>query len=160
MIVRREDLRDVTLEDVDLQQEVNLRAAFLLGRAAAEAMREQGGGGRIVNFTSQGWWTGELGGSVVYAATKGGVVSMTRGLARSYGPDAILVNAIAPGAVDTPMLTDDLSEEALASFVDQIPLGRVAAPAELAGVAVFLVSDHASYISGATINVTGAQLMY
>lgn len=160
VLVRRAELRDVTLEDVDLQQEVNLRAAFLLGRAAAEAMREQGGGGRIVNFTSQGWWTGGFGGSVVYAATKGGVVSMTRGLARSYGPDAILVNAIAPGAVDTPMLTDDLSEEALASFVDQIPLGRVAAPAELAGVAVFLVSDHASYISGATINVTGAQLMY
>jgi NAD(P)-dependent dehydrogenase (short-subunit alcohol dehydrogenase family) len=160
VIVRREDLAEVTVEDVDLQQEVNLRAAFLLDRAAAEAMRAQGGGGRIVNFTSQGWWTGGFGGSVVYAATKGGIVSMTRGLARSYGPDGILVNAIAPGAVDTPMLTDDLSAEALAEFVDQIPLGRVAAPAELAGVAVFLVSDHASYISGATINVTGAQLMY
>jgi NAD(P)-dependent dehydrogenase (short-subunit alcohol dehydrogenase family) len=160
VIVRRGDVRDVTVEDVDLQQEVNVRAAFLLDRAAAEAMREQGGGGRIVNFTSQGWWTGGFGGSVVYAATKGGVVSMTRGLARSYGPDGILVNAIAPGAVDTPMLTDDLSADDLRSFVDQIPLGRVAAPAELAGVAVFLVSDHASYISGATINVTGAQLMY
>jgi 3-oxoacyl-[acyl-carrier protein] reductase len=160
VIVRRDDLRDVAVEDVDLQQEVNVRAAFLLDRAAAEAMKEQGGGGRIVNFTSQGWWTGGFDGSVVYAATKGGIVSMTRGLARSYGPDGILVNAIAPGAVDTPMLTDDLSEEALAAFVDQIPLGRIAAPAELAGVAVFLVSDHASYISGATINVTGAQLMY
>jgi NAD(P)-dependent dehydrogenase (short-subunit alcohol dehydrogenase family) len=160
VIVRREDLREVAVEDIDLQQEVNVRAAFLLDRAAAEAMREQGGGGRIVNFTSQGWWTGGFGGSVVYAATKGAVVSMTRGLARSYGPEGILVNAIAPGAVDTPMLTDDLSEEALESFVAQIPLGRVAAPSELAGVAVFLVSDHASYISGATINVTGAQLMY
>jgi NAD(P)-dependent dehydrogenase (short-subunit alcohol dehydrogenase family) len=160
VIVRREDVAEVTVEDVDLQQEVNLRASFLLDQAAAEAMRAQGGGGRIVNFTSQGWWSGGFGGSVVYAATKGAIVSMTRGLARSYGPDGILVNAIAPGAVDTPMLTDDLSEEALASFVAQIPLGRVAAPAEVAGVAVFLLSDHASYISGATINVTGAQLMY
>ena len=144
----------------DVQQEVNSRATFLLDRAAAEAMREQGGGGRIVNFSSQGWWTGGFGGSVVYSATKGAVVSMTRGLARSYGADGILVNAIAPGAVDAPMLTQDLSQEALDSFVAQIPLGRVAQPEELAGVAVFLVSDHASYISGATINVSGAQLMY
>ena len=157
---RRGSLDEVTEDDWDFQHDVNLKAAFFLARAAGRAMIEQGQGGRIVLFSSQGWWTGGFGGSVVYAATKGGVVSMTRGLARSYGPDAILVNAIAPGAVDTPMLTDDLSEEALASFVDQIPLGRVAAPAELAGVAVFLVSDHASYISGATINVTGAQLMY
>jgi NAD(P)-dependent dehydrogenase (short-subunit alcohol dehydrogenase family) len=160
VLVRREDLRDVTVEDVDLQQEVNSRATFLLDRAAAEAMREQGDGGRIVNFTSQGWWTGGFGGSVVYSATKGAIVSMTRGLARTYGPDGILVNAIAPGAVDTPMLTDGVSPEALERFVAAIPLGRVAAPSELASVAVFLVSDHASYISGATINVTGAQLMY
>ena len=160
VIVRREDLRDVSVEDIDLQQEVNVRAAFLLDRAAAEAMRAQGGGGRIVNFSSQGWWTGGFGGSVVYSATKGAVVSMTRGLARSYGADGILVNAIAPGAVDAPMLTQDLSQEALDEFVAQIPLGRVARPDELASVAVFLVSDHASYISGATINVSGAQLMY
>lgn len=160
VIVRREDIRDVTAEDIDLQQEVNSRATFLLDRAAAEAMREQGGGGRIVNFTSQGWWTGGFGGSVVYSATKGAVVSMTRGLARTYGPDGILVNAIAPGAVDTPMLTEGVSAEVLDQFVADIPLGRIAAPGELASVAVFLVSDHASYISGATINVTGAQLMY
>lgn len=159
-VIVRTEVESVTVEQIDLQQEVNVRAAFLLNRAAAEAMREQGDGGRIVNFSSQGWWTGGFGGSVVYSATKGAIVSMTRGLARTYGQDGILVNAIAPGAVDTPMMTDGLSPEAFDDFVAQIPLGRIAQPAELANVAVFLASDHASYVSGATINVSGAQLMY
>ncbi len=159
-VLVRTAVSEVTVEEIDLQQEVNLRGAFLLDRAAAESMRRRGGGGRIINFASQGWWTGGFGASVFYSATKGAVVSMTRGLARTYGKDGILVNAIAPGAVDTPMMTENLSREAFDAFVEQIPLGRIAQPAEIAGVAVFLASDHASYISGATINVSGAQLMY
>jgi NAD(P)-dependent dehydrogenase (short-subunit alcohol dehydrogenase family) len=160
VLVRRPEPADVTLEDLELQQSVNMRAAFLLNRAAAEAMRSQGGGGRIVNFASQAWWTGGLGGSVVYAATKGAVVSMTRGLARTYGPDEILINAVAPGAVETPMFHEGLSEEAHAAFMAQIPLGRVGQPVELANVVLFLASDYASYITGATINVSGGQLLY
>jgi NAD(P)-dependent dehydrogenase (short-subunit alcohol dehydrogenase family) len=159
-VIRRSDLEEVTEEDWELQEAVNLRATFFLNRAVARVMRAQGRGGRIVNFASQGWWTGGFGGSVVYAATKGGVVSMTRGLARTYGPDGIRVNCVAPGAVDTPMLRDGMSEEALESFRAQIPLGRFAAPEELAGAVVFLASDHASYITGATLNVSGGQLMY
>ena len=159
-VIVRAEVEEVTVEQVDLQQEVNVRGAFFLNRAAAEAMRDQGGGGRIVNFSSQGWWSGGFGGSVVYSATKGAIVSMTRGLARTYARDGILVNAIAPGAVDTPMMNEGLSREAFESFVEQIPLGRLGRPEELANVAVFLASDHASYISGATINVSGAQLMY
>jgi NAD(P)-dependent dehydrogenase (short-subunit alcohol dehydrogenase family) len=159
-IIRRRDLEAVTEEDWMLQEAVNLRATFFLNRAAARAMREQGRGGRIVNFASQGWWTGGFGGSVVYAATKGGVVSMSRGLARTYGPDGILVNCVSPGAVDTPMLRDGMTDQALESFRAQIPLGRFAAPEELAGAVVFLASDHASYITGATLNVSGGQLMY
>jgi NAD(P)-dependent dehydrogenase (short-subunit alcohol dehydrogenase family) len=159
-VIRRRELDDVTEEDWEVQESVNLRAAFFLNRAAARVMREQGRGGRIVNFASQGWWTGGFGGSVVYAATKGGVVSMTRGLARTYGPDGILVNCVSPGAVDTPMLRDGMTPEALESFRAQIPLGRFASPEELAGAVVFLASDHASYITGATLNVSGGQLMY
>lgn len=159
-VIRRSELDDVTEEDWALQEAVNLRATFFLNRSVARAMREQGGGGRIVNFASQGWWTGGFGGSVVYAATKGGVVSMTRGLARTFGPDGILVNCVSPGAVDTPMLRDGMTDAALESFRGQIPLGRFAAPEELAGAVVFLASDHASYITGATLNVSGGQLMY
>jgi NAD(P)-dependent dehydrogenase (short-subunit alcohol dehydrogenase family) len=159
-VIRRSDLDAVAEEDWEFQEAINLRATFFLNRAAARVMRQQGRGGRIVNFASQGWWTGGFGGSVVYAATKGGVVSMTRGLARTYGPDGILVNCVSPGAVDTPMLRDGMTDEALESFRGQIPLGRFAAPEELAGAVVFLASDHASYITGATLNVSGGQLMY
>ena len=157
---RRATVDDVTEDDWDVQLDVNLKAAFFLCRAAANAMRRRGGGGRIITFSSQGWWSGGFGGSVVYSASKGGIVSMTRGLARTYGPDGITVNAVSPGLVDTPMLTDDLAPEALEALTRATPLGRVARPDELAGTVVFLASDHASYISGATVNVSGGFLMY
>jgi NAD(P)-dependent dehydrogenase (short-subunit alcohol dehydrogenase family) len=151
---------EVTEDDWDFQVDVNLKATFFLQRVAARLMREQGRGGRIVNFSSQGWWTGGFGGSVVYCASKGGIVSMTRGLARTFAPDGITVNSVAPGGVDTPMLRSGMTDEQLDAFVATIPLGRLANPAELAGTVVFLASDHASYITGATINVSGGQLMY
>lgn len=97
---------------------------------------------------------------MVYAATKGGIVSLTRGLARTYGPAGITVNCVAPGGVDTPMLRSDMSDAAMAAFVDQIPLGRLAKPEDVAGAVVFLASQHAGYITGATLNVSGGQLMY
>lgn len=157
---RRTQLIDVTEEDWDLQVDTNLKGTFFLCRAAAEAMVAQGGGGRIITFTSQGWWTGGFGGSVVYNATKGGIVTMTRGLARSYGRYGITVNSIAPGQVRTSMLMTDLSEEVLESMVQATPLGRIAEPGEIAGTAVFLASKHAQYITGATVNLTGGFLMY
>lgn len=157
---RRADVDDVTEEDWDVQFDTNLKATFFLCRAAAGAMREQGRGGRIITFTSQGWWTGGFGGSVVYNATKGGIVTMTRGLARIYGPHGITVNSVAPGQVITPMLMEGLSEETFQSMTKATPLGRAAEPREIAGTVVFLASDHAAYITGATINITGGFLMY
>ncbi|HVW16658.1 MAG TPA: SDR family NAD(P)-dependent oxidoreductase [Solirubrobacteraceae bacterium] len=157
---RRATIDDVTEEDWDVQLDVNLKATFFLNRWAARLFREQGRGGRIINFTSQGWWTGGFGGSVVYSASKGGIVSMSRGLARTLAPDGITVNSVSPGAADTAMMRGGSSDEDLANFVKMIPLGRMAQPSELAGIVVFLASDHASYITGATINVSGGQLMY
>lgn len=156
---RRQDIEEITVDDWDAQIDVNLKATFFLDRAVAAHLRGASGGS-ITNFTSQGWLTGGFGGSVVYAASKGGVVSMSRGLARTLAPVGIRVNTIAPGAADTEMLRGGQSEEALAEFVETIPLGRMAEPDELAGVTVFLASDHARYITGATINVTGGQIMY
>ncbi len=160
VLVRRNDIEEVTEEDWDLQHDINLKAGFFLSRAAAQLMRAQGRGGRIISFTSQGWWTGGFGGSVVYSASKGGIVSMSRGLARTYAKDGITVNTVSPGAVDTPMLRGGLSDAQLQGHIDQIPLGYMAEPADLAGTVVFLASDHARYITGATINVSGGWLMY
>ena len=160
VLVRRDDVDEVTEADWDLQHDVNLKAAFFLNRAAGRLFREQGTGGRIINFASQGWWSGGFGGSVAYAASKGGIVSMSRGLARTYAKDGITVNTVAPGAVDTPMMRSGLTEEQLAAQVSQIPMGYMAEPADLAGIVVFLASDHARYITGATINISGGWLMY
>lgn len=157
---RRATVDDVTEDDWDFQMNVNLKASFFLFRQAARTLRRAGRPGSITGFTSQGWMTGGFGGSVVYAATKGGIVSMTRGLARTFAPDSIRVNTVSPGAVDTPMLIDGMTDEVLASFMSNIPMGRLAQPDELSGAVVFLASDHARYITGATINVSGGFLMY
>jgi 3-oxoacyl-[acyl-carrier protein] reductase len=157
---RRDTIDEVTEEDWDVQLNINLKALFFLNRAAATLFREQGRGGRIINFTSQGWWTGGFGGSVVYAASKGGVVSMSRGLARTLAPDGITVNTVSPGAADTSMMRSGMTEEGLAEFTKMIPLGRMATPSEVAATVLFLASDLASYVTGATVNVSGGQLMY
>ncbi len=160
VLKRRGSVDEVTENDWDYQIDTNLKAAFFLCRAAARAMVEQGHGGRIITFTSQGWWTGGFGGSVVYAASKGGITSMTRGLARTYGPHQITVNAVSPGQARTRMLMDGLNPAVLESMTKATPLGRVAEPEEIAGTVVFLASDHARFITGATINISGGFLMY
>jgi NAD(P)-dependent dehydrogenase (short-subunit alcohol dehydrogenase family) len=157
---RRASLDEVTEDDWDFQIDTNLKAAFFLCRAAARSMVEQGRGGRIITFTSQGWWTGGFGGSVVYAASKGGITSMTRGLARTYGPHQVTVNAVSPGQARTRMLMDGLNPAVLESMTKATPLGRIAEPEEIAGTVVFLASDHARFITGATINISGGFLMY
>ena len=157
---RRHDILEVDEADWDLQVDVNLKATFFFARAFADALRVAGRPGAIVNFSSQGWWTGGFGGSVVYNATKGGIVTMTRGLARTYAAAAIRVNAVAPGLVDTAMLRDDLADDVLQGLVAQVPLGRMATAEEVAPAVVFLASDHARYITGATLNISGGWLMY
>ena len=157
---RRDELAAISEEDWDAQHHVNLKSAFFLSRAAGESMIAEGRGGRIITFSSQGWWTGGFNGSVVYAATKGGIVSMTRGLARTLGPQRITVNCISPGFVNTPLLTRGLPPGTYDSLKPQIPLGYVAEPREIVGAVIFLASDHAAYVTGATINISGGFLMY
>ena len=157
---RRHEVAAIDEADWDLQVDLNFKGTFFLDRAFAEHLRAAGRTGAIVNFSSQGWWTGGFGGSVVYNATKGGIVTLTRGLARTYGAAGIRVNAVAPGLVDTAMLSDGMTEEALARLVEQVPLGRMAEPDEVAPAVVFLASEHARYITGATLNISGGWLMY
>ncbi len=158
--LRRKDLGDVTEEDWDAQHDVNLKGSFFLNKAVGEAMIATGRGGRIINFTSGAWLSGPVYGSHVYVASKGGVVSMTRGFARAYGPHNILVNCISPGQIDTPMQHLDNLPEIVDAGIAQCPLQRMGDPEELATVVAFLASEHASFVSGATINVSGALVMY
>jgi NAD(P)-dependent dehydrogenase (short-subunit alcohol dehydrogenase family) len=158
--LRRKPLYEVTEEDWDYQLNVNLRAGFFLNRAAGRAMIERKIPGRIINFTSTAWMMGPLNGSDAYVAAKGGVVSMTRGFARQFGPQGIRVNAIAPGQINTPMQHIDNTPEIVAATAAACPLGRIGEPDEVARVTVFLASDNASFIHGATINVSGGTLLY
>lgn len=160
VLARRATIFDVSEADWDFQHDINLKASFFLAQAAARKMVEQGKGGRIINFTSQGFWSGGFGGSVAYAATKGGIVSMTRGIARSLAKERITVNAVSPGAADTAMMRSGMDQAALDATVAQIPLGYMAHPSQLAGAVLFLASDNADYVTGATINVSGGWLMY
>lgn len=157
---RRADVDDVTEADWDIQLDTNLKTTFFLNRAARNSFRTHASAGSIINFASQAWWSGGYGGSVVYAASKGGVVSLTKGLARAFAADRVRVNAISPGGVDTPMMVADQTPEALANFVSMIPLGRLANPEELVGAVLFLASDSSSYVTGTVMNVSGGQLMY
>lgn len=156
VIIRRRSFDEVTVEDFDLQYEVNLRGTFFLVARLRPLMAE---GSSIVLFTSQGWWTGGLGGSLPYSATKAGVVALTRGFAREFAP-SVRVNAIAPGFVDTAMMRNGLTDEQLERLVEQVPLGRIASPEEVADAALLLIDDGARYMTGATLNVTGGQLIY
>jgi len=158
---RRYDIDAISEEDWDVQLDVNLKATFFLNRAAARLFREQGRHGRIINFTSQSWWTGGFGGAIAYAASKGGIVTMSRGLARTLAPYDITVNTIAPGFVDTAMLVEGVSEQQLEEWKQMVPLGnRFTTPQEVAAPVLFLASDLASHITSTTINVTGGQLVY
>jgi NAD(P)-dependent dehydrogenase (short-subunit alcohol dehydrogenase family) len=161
IIQRTDNLFDVTEENWDAQHDINLKALFFLSQAVGKRLVETGRPGCIVNYSSQGWMSGGFGGSVVYNATKGAVTTMTRGMARSWAPHKIRVNAVAPGLVETPMLVDDnTTQSQIDSLCDSIPMKRLGQPDDHVGATVFLASDMARYMTGATINVSGGFLMY
>lgn len=137
--------------------EINLGGSFLMSRAFAPAMlREQGGA--IVNLSSDIAIHGVANGSH-YAASKGGIISLTRSLALEWAP-SIRVNAVMPGVIDTEMpRSAGLSQEDLDGRALRIPLGRVGQPEDVANVVAFLLSDEARYLTGQTIGVNGGALM-
>lgn len=161
IIRRTNDLFSVTEEDWDAQHDVNLKALFFLTQGFARRLADTGTPGSVINYSSQGALSGGFGGSVVYNATKGAITTMTRGMARSWAPLGIRVNALAPGLVDTPMLkTPGQTEADRDAMIETIPMKRLGLPSDHVGATVFLASDMARYMTGAMVNVSGGFLMY
>jgi NAD(P)-dependent dehydrogenase (short-subunit alcohol dehydrogenase family) len=132
----------------------NLHGYFYGCRAAARQMVEQGTGGRIVNVSSAAD-VQPLADLSAYVTAKGGVVGLSKALAIELAPYGITVNAIAPGATETPMNAQAYTNEVRHAYEQRIPLGRVGAPADVAGAAVFLSSDAAGYVTGHELLVDG-----
>lgn len=154
----RRDALSATVEDWDLMITVNLKAAFFLAQRAAARMLSAPAG-RIINVSSQ---AGHSGGAVdcpVYAITKGGLITMTRALARAFSSHGITVNSVAPGIVMTDMIVGTLSAEQIKDILSTIPIGRVTNAEEIAEAVLFLASDRAASITGHVLDVNGGMLM-
>jgi NAD(P)-dependent dehydrogenase (short-subunit alcohol dehydrogenase family) len=123
-------------------------------RAAARRMVAQGTGGRIVNVTSAAD-VQPLAELTAYVTAKGGIVGLTKTLALELAPHAITVNALAPGATETPINRTAYTPEVRRAYEERIPLGRIAGPEEVADAAVFLASDAARYVTGHVLLVDG-----
>jgi 3-oxoacyl-[acyl-carrier protein] reductase len=158
-IYPRREWTEITPEEWDQVLGTNLRGYFLCARAVFDAMRERGGG-RIVNLSSVTFFVG-LSHLLDYVSSKGGVIGLTRALAREVGPAGMTVNAIAPGAFPTDAEKIHPNPEQYEQWVlDQQSLKRRGTPEDVGNLVVFLASDAASFITGQTIVIDGGWAMH
>jgi 3-oxoacyl-[acyl-carrier protein] reductase len=147
----------MTDEDWDRVMEVNLRSAFLMTRAVSKALVRQKSGGRVINITSTAGAMGNAG-QVNYSAAKAGLIGFTKAAARELAHWSILVNAVAPGLIETDM-TKDLSATAREALLAQVPLKRSGTAREVAEMVRFLAGDGATYVTGQVFHVNGGLYM-
>jgi len=152
-IIKDNVIWKMSLSDFEDVLDVNLKGTWLMCREAAKIMRAQKSG-RIINISSRAW-LGNIGQSN-YAASKGGVVSLTRVLALELGKHNVLVNAIAPGLIDTP-LTQKLSEEIREKLINAQPTKTMGKPEDVANAAAFLANENTGFITGQTLYVDGGK---
>jgi 3-oxoacyl-[acyl-carrier protein] reductase len=144
-------------DDFDAVLDTNLRGVFLCVKAALRPMTKAKGG-RIINITSVVGLMGNAG-QANYAAAKAGLIGFTKSVAREMASRNITVNAVAPGYIETE-LTDVLGEQVRSAILENVPLGRLGQPEDIAHMVCFLASDAASYITGQTFTVDGGMVMH
>lgn len=138
--------------------DVNLSGAFYCSRAASGFLLKARDKGRIINLSSV---VGEMGnaGQAAYAATKAGLIGLTKAMARELAPRGVTVNAIAPGYIETDMTASELPEDKKAELLAQIPLGRIGQPSDISNIIAFLAGPEGGYITGQVMRVNGGMLM-
>ena len=148
---------ELTPQEWDRVQAVNLRAVFFLAREAAKSMRARGGGS-ILNVSSIAGQNGGIAGSPAYAASKGAVITLTRSLARRFAAHRIRVNCLSPADIETDM-TAGWPKELRDRLIAITPLARFGEVDEVSGAAVFLASDESTYVTGQTLSINGGAFM-
>jgi 3-oxoacyl-[acyl-carrier protein] reductase len=154
-ITRDATMRKMSVEDFDAVVAVHLKGTWLGTKAASLAMREQDGGGSIVNISSISGKVGNIGQSN-YSAAKAGIVGLTKAAAKEVALAGVRVNAIQPGLIKTAM-TEAMPAEIFAQREKEVPMGRAGEPDEIAKTVLFLASDLSSYITGIVVEVAGGR---
>ena len=157
-VLRSTAVIDIDEEEWDLVVNVNLKGTYLCGRAVLPAMR-QSGWGRIVNFSSTAGKNVSTLGGAHYTASKAGVLGFTRHLAKEEAVYGITVNAVCPGLIDTEMVRSNVGDARARDYADSFPIQRLGQPGEVAELVAFLASNRAAYITGASLDINGGDLM-
>ncbi|TAL56867.1 MAG: SDR family oxidoreductase [Bacteroidetes bacterium] len=152
-IIRDNMIWNMTSEDFDLVMDVNLKGTWLMCREAAKIMKQQNSG-RIINISSRAWLGNR--GQSNYSASKAGIVSLTRVLALELGKYNVMVNAVAPGLIDTP-LTEKIEKEVLLKLIEAQPTKKMGKPEDVANAVSFLASENTRFITGQTIYIDGGK---
>ena len=157
-VLRPTPVFDIEEDEWDMVVNGNLKSTYLCSRAVLPAMRDQGWG-RIVNFSSSAGKSVSTVGGAHYTASKAAVLGFTRHLAKEEAPHGITVNAVCPGLIDTEMVRSTISDERATAYAESFPISRLGQPSEVAELVAFLASDRAAYITGASLDINGGDLM-
>ena len=157
-VLRPTAVIDIEEDEWDLVVSVNLKGTYMCSRAVLSAMREAGWG-RIVNFSSTAGKNVSTVGGAHYTAAKAGILGFTRHLAKEEAGFGITVNAVCPGLIDTEMVRATIDDARAKAYAESFPIARLGEPGEVAELVAFLVSDRAAYMTGASLDINGGDLM-
>ncbi|HWV22922.1 MAG TPA: SDR family NAD(P)-dependent oxidoreductase [Thermomicrobiales bacterium] len=157
-VLRPTPVIDIPEAEWDVVVDVNLKGTFLCSQAVLRPM-QQAGWGRIVNFSSTAGKNVSTVGGAHYTAAKAGILGFTRHLAKEVAAHGITVNAVCPGLIDTEMVRNTIDDARVRAYEASFPIPRLGQPEEVAELVAFLVSGRAAYITGASLDINGGDLM-